>query len=175
MLKIEANFYAVTEWTPLATDAAKKEVVKRRRHANVSKSGFISSMKDESKVNQRDVLIDEGKQADIEALGDCLRALADGEVLGDMSLTIVLYDRDRATVEHEVSDFAGIFTNQDGLLFPETYNQLNALFALIPGNYARTSARCTCCSPTTPISRFSSQCCRARNAITISAPSTLRY
>ncbi|MDQ2841433.1 MAG: hypothetical protein M3Y72_10430, partial [Acidobacteriota bacterium] len=79
LLKIEANFYAVTEWTPLAIDAAKKEVVKRRRHANVSKSGFISSMKDESKVNQRDVLIDEGKQADIEALGDCLRALADGQ------------------------------------------------------------------------------------------------
>ena len=137
LLKIEANFYAVTEWTPVATDAAKKEVVKRRRHANVSKSGFISSMKDESKVNQRDVLIDEGKQADIEALGDCLRALADGQVLGDMSLTIVLYDRDRATVEHEVSDFASIFTNQDGLLFPETYNQLNALFAVIPGNYAQ--------------------------------------
>ena len=137
LLKIEANFYAVTEWTPLATDAAKKEVVKRRRHANVSKSGFISSMKDESKVNQRDVLIDEGKQADIEALGDCLRVLADGQVLGDMSLTIVLYDRDRSTVEHEVADFASIFTNQDGLLFPETYNQLNALFAVIPGNYAQ--------------------------------------
>ncbi len=137
LLKIEANFYAVTEWTPLAIDAAKKEVVKRRRHANVSKSGFISSMKDESKVNQRDVLIDEGKQADIEALGDCLRALADGQVLGDMSLTIVLYDKDRATVEHEVSDFASIFTNQDGQLFSETYNQLNALFAVVPGNYAQ--------------------------------------
>jgi type IV secretion system protein VirB4 len=63
LLKIEVNFYAVTEWTPLATDAAKKEVVKRRRHANMSKAGLISSMKDESKVNQRDVLIDEGKQA----------------------------------------------------------------------------------------------------------------
>ena len=71
LLTIEANFYAVTEWTPLATDSAKKEVVKRRRHANVFKSGFISCMKDESKVNQPDVLIDEGKQADIEALGDC--------------------------------------------------------------------------------------------------------
>ncbi len=137
LLKIEANFYAVTEWTPLATDAAKKEVIKRRRHANVSKAGFISSMKDESKVNQRDLLIDEGKQADIEALGDCLRALADGQVLGDMSLTIVLYDEKRSIVEHEVSDFASIFTNADGTLFPETYNQLNALFAVVPGNYAQ--------------------------------------
>lgn len=137
LLRIEANFYSVTEWTPLAADAAKKEVIKRRRHANVSKAGFISSMKDESKVNQRDVLIDEGKQADIEVLGDCLRALADGQVLGDMSLTIVLYDRDRSIVDHQVSDFASIFTNADGSLFPETYNQLNALFAVVPGNYAQ--------------------------------------
>jgi type IV secretion system protein VirB4 len=137
LLKIEANFYAVTEWTPLATDAARKEVVKRRRHANVSKSGFVSSMKDESKVDQRDVLIDEGKQADIEALGDCLRALGDGQVLGDLSLTIVLYSRNKGVVEQEVGDFASVFTNADGALFAETYNQLNAFFAVVPGNYAQ--------------------------------------
>lgn len=137
LLKIEANFYAVTEWTPLATDAAKKEVVKRRRHANMSKAGLISSMKDESKVNQRDVLIDEGKQADIEVLGDCLRALSDGQTLGDLSLTIVLYGKDKAVIDREIADFATVFTNADGSLFPETYNQLNALFAVIPGNYAQ--------------------------------------
>jgi type IV secretion/conjugal transfer VirB4 family ATPase len=137
LLKIEANFYAVTEWTPLATEAAKKEVVKRRRHANMSKAGLISSMKDESKVNQRDVLIDEGKQADIEVLGDCLRALGDGQMLGDLSLTIVLYAEDKSTVDREIADFATVFTNADGSLFPETYNQLNALFAIVPGNYAQ--------------------------------------
>ena len=137
LLKIEANFYAVTEWTPLATDAAKKEVVKRRRHANMSKAGLISSMKDESKVNQRDVLIDEGKQADIEVLGDCLRALSDGQTLGDLSLTIVLYGKDKAIIDREIADFATVFTNADGSLFPETYNQLNALFAVVPGNYAQ--------------------------------------
>ncbi len=54
-----------------------------------------------------------------------------------MSLIIVLYDRDRSTVDREVSEFAGVFTNADGLLFPETYNQLNALFAVVPGNYAQ--------------------------------------
>jgi type IV secretion/conjugal transfer VirB4 family ATPase len=35
-----------------------------------------------------------------------------------------------------VGEFAGIFTNADGNLFVETYNQLNAYFATIPGNYA---------------------------------------
>ena len=58
-------------------------------------------MKDESKVNQRDVLIDEGKRTDIEALGDCLRALGDGQVLGNLSLTIVLYAKNNGVVEQE--------------------------------------------------------------------------
>ena len=35
-----------------------------------------------------------------------------------------------------VGEFAGVFTNADGSLFVETYNQLNAYFATVPGNYA---------------------------------------
>jgi len=40
LLKIPANFYVVTEWTPLPADKARKEVNKRRRHFNMSKTGF---------------------------------------------------------------------------------------------------------------------------------------
>lgn len=69
LLKIEANFYVVTEWTMMATDAAKKEVNKRRKHLNVSKTGFVSSMSDASQTNDRDRLVDESKQADIESYG----------------------------------------------------------------------------------------------------------
>ena len=35
-----------------------------------------------------------------------------------------------------VGEFAGVFTNADGALFAETYNQLNAYFAIVPGNHA---------------------------------------
>jgi hypothetical protein len=88
LLKIPANFYVVTEWTPLPADKARKEVNKRRRHFNMSKTGFVSQMgNDVTKTNPR-VLVDESKQADIENLGDCLRALGDGQSLGDFSLTI---------------------------------------------------------------------------------------
>jgi type IV secretion/conjugal transfer VirB4 family ATPase len=137
LLKIVANFYVVTEWTPMATDKARKEVNKRRRHFNVSKTGFISQMgNDATNTNQRDVLVDESKQADIENLGDCLRALGDGQQLGDFSLTIVLYGRSKPELEQLVGEFTGAFTNADGNLFVETYNQLNAYFATVPGNYA---------------------------------------
>jgi len=137
LLKIAANFYVVTEWTPTTAEQARKEVNKRRRHFNVSKTGFISQMGNHAaQTNPRDVLVDESKQADIENLGDCLRALGDGQQLGDFSLTIVLYGPAKPEIEQLVGEFNGIFTNADGNLFVETYNQLNAYFATIPGNYA---------------------------------------
>ena len=34
-----------------------------------------------------------------------------------------------------------IFTSADGSLFSETYNQLNAYFAIVPGNYRAESAQ----------------------------------
>ncbi len=135
LLKIAGNFYVVTEWTPLAADKARKEVTKRRRHFNMSKSGFVSQMGSD-RTNSRDVLVDESKQADIEDLGDCLRALGDGQSLGDFSLTIVLYGKVNTDLDQLVGEFTGVFTNADGNLFVETYNQLNAYFAAVPGNYA---------------------------------------
>ena len=137
LLKIPANFYVVTEWTVLPADKARKEVNKRRRHFNMSKTGFVSQMgNDTTKTNPRDVLVDESKQADIENLGDCLRALGDGQSLGEFSLTIVLYGRSRTELDQLVAEFTGVFTTADGNLFAETYNQLNAYFATVPGNYA---------------------------------------
>src|ERR1022692_911287 len=95
LLKISGNFHVVTEWLPITTEKARKEVNKRRRHFNVAKSGFISQLgNDPAKTNPRDVLIDESKQADIENLGDCLRVLGDGQCLGDFSLSIVLHGPD---------------------------------------------------------------------------------
>jgi len=137
LLKIPANFIVCTEWTPLPASKARKEVNKRRRHFNMSKTAFVSQMgNDVTKTNPRDVLVDESKQADIENLGDCLRALGDGQSLGDFSLSIVLYGDSKARVDEFVGEFVSVFTNADGNLFTESYNQLNAYFATVPGNYA---------------------------------------
>ena len=35
-----------------------------------------------------------------------------------------------------MGEFVSVFTNADGNLFTESYNQLNAYFATVPGNYA---------------------------------------
>jgi type IV secretion system protein VirB4 len=136
LLKVPANFYVVTEWTPLSADKARKEVNKRRRHFNMSKTGFVSQIGgDTTRTNPRDVLVDESKQADIEDLGDCLRTLGEGQSLGDFSLTIVLYSGSKPELDQLIDEFTGVFTSADGNLFAETYNQLNAYFATVPGNY----------------------------------------
>jgi type IV secretory pathway VirB4 component len=67
---------------------------------------------------------------------DCLRVLGEGQSLGDFSLTIVLYGHSKTELERLVGEFTGVFTNADGNLFAETYNQLNTYFAIVPGNYA---------------------------------------
>lgn len=103
----------------------------------MSKTAFVSQMgNDVTKTNPRDILVDESKQADIENLGDCLRALGDGQSLGDFSLSIVLYGDSKTRVGELVGEFVSVFTNADGNLFTESYNQLNAYFAIVPGNYA---------------------------------------
>jgi type IV secretion system protein TrbE len=137
LLKIAGNFMVCTEWTPMTVAKARKEVTKRRRHFNMSKTGFVSQMgNDVAKANPRDVLVDESKQADIENLGDCLRALGDGQSLGDFSLSIVVYGDSKPQLDQLVGEFTSVFTNADGNLYAETYNQLNAYFAAVPGNYA---------------------------------------
>ena len=142
LLKIPGNFYVVTEWTPLSMNKARKEITKRRRHFNVTKTSFVSQVgNDSTKINPRDVLVDESKQHDIENLGDCLRALGDGQSLGDFSLTIVMYATSKGELDQLVGEFSGVFSNADGNLFVETYNQLNAYFAVVPGNYSQNLRR----------------------------------
>jgi type IV secretion system protein VirB4 len=137
LLRVNANFFAVSEWTPLTPSEGRSEVNKKRKHFNMAKSGFISQVHDPTRTSPRDVLIDESKQADVEDLGNCLRHLGEGQVLGRFSLTIVTYAEDLASVNRVASTIAASFAALDGALQVETYNQLNALFAAVPGNYRR--------------------------------------
>lgn len=142
LLEIQANFLVVTEWVPIENATARKEITKRRRHFNVSKSSFISSVqRDPATYDPRNVLIDESKQADIENLGDCLRVLGEGQTLGEFSLTVLLYGKEKRMLDNVLPEVVRVFTSADGNLFSETYNQLNAYFAIIPGNYRHNLRR----------------------------------
>lgn len=142
LLEIQANFCIVTEWAPLETAVARKEITKRKRHFNITKTSFITSMqRDPAACDPRNTLVDESKQADIENLGDCLRAIGDGHSLGEFSLTVVLYAQDKRSLDRALPEVVRVFTSADGNLFSESYNQLNAYFAIVPGNYRHNLRR----------------------------------
>ena len=83
----------------------------------------------------RDELVDDSKEAAVAELGEALTALGmEGKNFGEFTLSVVIYDEDRAKVEHAVAEFQKLFTQHDGLLYEERYNLLNAFFATVPGN-----------------------------------------
>ncbi len=136
LLDIPANFHVVTEWHPVDSAIARKEINKRRRHYHNSKTSFLSNLQDRQNTAPGDELVDDSKEAAVAELGDALTALGmEGKSFGEFTLSVVIYDEDRLKVEHAIAEFQKLFTTQDGLLYEEHYNLLNAFFATVPGNW----------------------------------------
>jgi type IV secretion/conjugal transfer VirB4 family ATPase len=135
LLDVPANFHVVTEWHPVDNAKARKEIASRRRHHHNSKTSFASNLQDRGNTANQDNLVDDSKAAAVAELGSALTALGmEGKNFGEFTLSVVIYDEDRAKVEHAVSEFQKLFTQHDALLYEERYNLLNAFFATVPGN-----------------------------------------
>jgi type IV secretory pathway VirB4 component len=135
LLDIPANFHVVTEWHPVDNTKARKEIASRRRHHHNSKTSFVSNLQDRENTGNQDNLVDDSKAAAVAELGGALTAMGmEGKNFGEFTLSVVVYDEDRAKVEHAVAEFQKLFTQHDGLLYEERYNLLNAFFATVPGN-----------------------------------------
>jgi type IV secretion system protein VirB4 len=135
LFDVSGNFHVVTEWHPVDNPKARKEIASRRRHHHNSKTSFVSNFQDRQSTGPRDELVDDSKEAAVAELGSALTALGmEGKNFGEFTLSVVIYDEDRAKVEHAVAEFQKLFTQHDGLLYEERYNLLNAFFATIPGN-----------------------------------------
>jgi type IV secretion system protein VirB4 len=135
LLDVPANFHIVTEWHPVDNSKARKEIANCRRHYHNSKTSFVSNLQDHQNAGPHDELVDDSKEAAVAELGNALTALGmEGKNFGEFTLSVVIYDEDRAKVEHAVAEFQKLFTQHDGLLYEERYNLLNAFFATIPGN-----------------------------------------
>jgi type IV secretion system protein TrbE len=135
LFDIPANFHVVTEWHPVDNARARKEIASRRRHHHNSKTSFVSNLQDRGNTANQDNLVDDSKEAAVAELGGALTALGmEGKNFGEFTLSVVIYDEDRAKLEHAVTEFQKLFTQHDGLLYEERYNLLNAFFATVPGN-----------------------------------------
>ncbi|MGC1782102.1 MAG: hypothetical protein WA708_06255 [Acidobacteriaceae bacterium] len=135
LFDIPANFHVVTEWHPIDNTKSRKEIASRRRHHHNSKTSFVSNLQDRQNSGPRDELVDDSKEAAVAELGAALTALGmEGKNFGEFTLSVVIYDENRAKAEHSVAEFQKLFTQHDGLLYEERYNLLNAFFATVPGN-----------------------------------------
>ena len=137
LLEVNANFFVVTEWNRENPDRSRNLIQSRRRHFHTTKRSFISYMNtSDVPASAQDVLVDDSKEAQIQELGDALKELeVNGNYFGKFSLTVVIYDVDRAMAEAACAEFYKVFSIHDAQLYEERYNLLNAYLAAVPGNY----------------------------------------
>lgn len=85
----------------------------------------------------KDRLIDDSAASIVNELGSCLEEMeVTGSFFGEFSLSIILYDDDRARLRRSVAECFKVFSSIDAQLTEERYNLLNAFLAMLPGNYA---------------------------------------
>lgn len=138
LLEVEANFFVVTEWKREDTSKTRARIHSRRRHFHNTKRSLVSYLNtSDASAATQDVLVDNSKEAQIQALGKALTDIeVNGNYFGEFSLTIVIYDLDLPKVEAACSDFYKVFAIHDAELHEERYNLLNAYLACVPGNSA---------------------------------------
>ncbi len=135
LYEIPANYHVVTEWAPIDNEKARQAIQTHRRHFHNTKISLMSSMNAGS-VPGTDVLVDDSKAAIVQRLSDLKKEIElDGNYLGQFAMTMVVYDRDHDVVEKAAAECYKVFSVHDGAVYEETYNQLNAFFATLPGNY----------------------------------------
>jgi type IV secretion/conjugal transfer VirB4 family ATPase len=128
LLRIPATYHIVTEWRAVEASEAVHYIESMRTHFHKTKSSLSVS-------SGGDRLKDETKVEFVDDLNECLKEVQKrGNYFGKFSLTVVIYDRNRARVEKAVSDFGKAFATVGASLYSETYNQLSAFFATCPGN-----------------------------------------
>jgi len=134
--EIPCSYTIANEWKRESNLTARKEINSKRRHFHNSKVSLANYIRDEP-LNPQEMLIDDGAAGLVADLGGCLREIEiNGNYFGKYSLTIVLFDRDRAKLRRAVAECFKTFSTQDATLIEERYNLLNAFLSVIPGNRA---------------------------------------
>jgi type IV secretion/conjugal transfer VirB4 family ATPase len=136
LLGVQANYHVVTEWKREDSGKTLRTIQAKRRHFHNTKRSFFSQV-NLNDTSPHDVLLDDSKQSQVHELGQGIKEIElRGNYFGQFSLTVVIYDRDLATVERACADFYKVFSVHDAQLYEERYNLLNAFLAAVPGNSA---------------------------------------
>jgi type IV secretion/conjugal transfer VirB4 family ATPase len=136
LLDVHANYHVVTEWRKEEPGKTRRTIQAKRRHFHNTKRSFFSQV-NMNEAAPQDHLLDGAKESQVRELGKGIEEIElHGNYFGQFSLTVVLYDRDLASVEKAAAEFYKVFSVHDAQLYEERYNLLNAFLAAVPGNYA---------------------------------------
>jgi type IV secretion system protein TrbE len=136
LLDVRANYHVVTEWKKEEPGKTRRAIQAKRRHFHNTKRSFFSQV-NLNDAQPQDHLLDGAKESQVRELGKGIEEIElHGNYFGQFSLTVVIYDRDLASVERAAAEFYKVFSVHDAQLYDERYNLLNAFLAAVPGNYA---------------------------------------
>lgn len=136
LLALPCNFVLASEWKRESNQKMLPRIRSKRRHFHNSKSSMMNYLSS-APASPQSMLIDDAAVAQIGDLGACLEELeVKGRSFGSFSMTVALFDEDRARVKRAAADCFKVFAAHDGRLIEERYNLLNAWLALVPGNNA---------------------------------------
>jgi type IV secretion system protein VirB4 len=135
LLEVEANYYVVTEWKKEESGKTRRAIQAKRRHFHNTKRSFFSQV-NLNDASPQDVLLDDAKESQVRELGESIKELElKGNYFGRFSLTVVVYDLDKARLDRSCAEFYKVFSVHDAQLNEEKYNLLNAFLAAVPGNH----------------------------------------
>jgi energy-coupling factor transporter ATP-binding protein EcfA2 len=136
LLGVSANYHIVTEWRKEAPGKTRRNIQAKRRHFHNTKRSFMSQV-NLNDAGPQDVLLDNARESQVRELGKGLEEIElHGNYFGQFSLSVILYDRDLATVERAAAEFYKVFSVHDAQLYDERFNLLYAFLAAVPGNHA---------------------------------------
>jgi type IV secretion/conjugal transfer VirB4 family ATPase len=134
--ELPAQFVAATEWKRASHPAMRRRIQSKRRHFYNAKASLLNFL-NSSDSSPKNMLIDDSASALVGELGACLEEMeVNGGSFGEFSLTVVLYDEDRARLRRSVAECFKAFAAMDAQLTEERYNLLNAFLAVLPANDA---------------------------------------
>lgn len=133
---LPAQFVAATEWKRASHPTMRRRIQSKRRHFYNAKASLLNFLS-YSDSSPKNMLIDDSASALVGELGACLEEMeVNGGSFGEFSLTVVLYDEDRARLRRSVAECFKAFAAMDAQLIEERYNLLNAFLAVLPANDA---------------------------------------
>ncbi len=139
ILDLDAELDLAAEWRREATPQSRRRIRTARRHYHQKRYSMLAHASGSDVPPQaRGALEDRAAEAESAQLGEALRELeVEGLPFGEHSLTVVLRGSTPAKLRGVRPDLLRIAAAADARFHRETYNGLNAWFAMAPGNHAR--------------------------------------